>query len=79
MEWKNDKIIITNECHSLGNLLQKQLCQKPEVNFVSYRKTGTDIELFLTTKNNCLEEKKKVFLEVLNDIEKKINDLSENL
>lgn len=79
MEWCNESIIIKNECHTLGNLLQKYLCQKEVVTFVSYRKKDADIELFLTTKNNCLEEKKKVFLEVLNNIDEKINDLNKKI
>ena len=34
MELDNNKIVIKNQCHTLGNILQKTLCQNDIVKFV---------------------------------------------
>lgn len=78
MELDNNKIVIKNQCHTLGNILQKTLCQNDIVKFVSYQKKNTDIELFLTTKNNCMEEKQKILKDSITQINKEIDALTKS-
>ena len=78
MELDNNKIVIKNQCHTLGNILQKTLCENKLVTFVSYQKKNTDIELFLTTKNNCMEEKQKILKDSITQINKEIDALTKS-
>jgi DNA-directed RNA polymerase subunit L len=78
MEWDDNKIVIKDQCHTLGNILQKTLCENKLVTFVSYQKKNTDIELFFTTKNNCMEEKQKILKDSITQINKEIDALTKS-
>lgn len=79
MKENAETILLQNECHTMANLLQNSLSKKKDVAFVGYRKKDSDVELFLTTKNNCLGGKNAIISEVLDDIEKRIDMFTLNL
>ena len=78
MKLDDNKIVIREQCHTLGNILQKTLSENHLVTFVSYQKKNTDIEFFLTTKNNSIKEKQKILKDTITLINKDIDAITKS-
>lgn len=69
-------ILMEKECHTMGNLLQKALSENENVDYVCYRRRNDDVELFLKSKNNCVESEINILNETLNLLESKLVNFS---
>ena len=65
-------ILMENECHTIGNLLQKALSENQNVDYVSYRKRNDNVELFFKSKNNCDDSEINIMNETLHILESKL-------
>jgi len=69
-------ILLENECHTMGNLLQKALSENEKVDYVSYRKRNDNVELFFKSKNNCVDSEINIMDETLHILESKLVNFS---